>query len=39
MHAFPKGERLIDILAKNGFKLNIYRKFTFGVCSMYLVQK
>jgi len=39
MHAFPNGERLIDILAKNGFKLNIYRKFTFGVCSMYLVQK
>jgi len=39
MHAFPTGERLIDILAKNGFKLNIYRKFTFGVCSMYLVQK
>jgi demethylmenaquinone methyltransferase / 2-methoxy-6-polyprenyl-1,4-benzoquinol methylase len=39
MHAFPNGERLIDIMAKNGFKLNIHRKFTFGVCSMYLVQK
>lgn len=39
MHAFPNGERLIDILKGNGFKLNIYRKFTFGVCSMYLVQK
>jgi len=39
MHAFPNRERLIDILAKNGFKLNIYREFTFGVCSMYLVQK
>ena len=39
MHAFPKGERLIDILAKNGFKLTIYRKITIGVCSMYLVQK
>jgi len=39
MHAFPNGERLIDIMKKNGFKLNIYRKFTFGVCSMYLVQK
>jgi len=39
MHAFPNGERLIDIMEKNGFKLNIYRKFTFGVCSMYLVQK
>ena len=39
MHAFPNGERLIDILVANGFKLNIYRKFTFGVCSMYLVEK
>jgi demethylmenaquinone methyltransferase/2-methoxy-6-polyprenyl-1,4-benzoquinol methylase len=39
MHAFPNGERLINILAGNGFKLNKYRKFTFGVCSMYLVEK
>ena len=39
MHAFPNGERLIEILTANGFKLNIYRKFTFGVCSMYLVEK
>jgi len=39
MHAFPNRQRLIDILIANGFKLNIYRKFTFGVCSMYLVEK
>lgn len=39
MHAFPNGERLIEILATNGFKLNVYQKFSFGVCSMYLVQK
>jgi len=39
MHAFPNGEKLIGILNENGFELNIYRKFTFGVCSMYLVQK
>ncbi len=39
MHAFPNGERLIKILTENGFKLNKYRKFTFGVCSMYLVEK
>jgi len=39
MHAFPNRERLIQILEENGFKLKIYRKFTFGVCSMYLVQK
>lgn len=39
MHAFPNGERLINILSENGFKLNSYRKFSFGVCSMYLVEK
>ncbi len=39
MHAFPNGERLIKILEENNFKLNKYRKFTFGVCSMYLVEK
>lgn len=39
MHAFPNGQKLIDILTKNGFTINKYRKFTFGVCSMYLVQK
>ena len=39
MHAFPNGQRLINILTENGFKLNKYRKFTFGVCSMYLVEK
>jgi len=39
MHAFPNGEKLIEILKSNGFKLKIYKKFTFGVCSMYLVQK
>jgi demethylmenaquinone methyltransferase/2-methoxy-6-polyprenyl-1,4-benzoquinol methylase len=39
MHAFPNGELLIDILGKNSFKLSTYRKFTYGVCSMYLVEK
>ncbi|HLP06449.1 MAG TPA: bifunctional demethylmenaquinone methyltransferase/2-methoxy-6-polyprenyl-1,4-benzoquinol methylase UbiE [Paludibacter sp.] len=39
MHAFPSGERLIHILAENGFCLKKFRKFTFGVCSMYLVEK
>ena len=39
MHAFPSGERLIQILTENNFKLNIFRKFSLGVCSMYLVEK
>ncbi len=39
MHAFPNRQKLIDILKLNGFTLNQYRRFTFGVCSMYLVEK
>ena len=39
MHAFPNGDKLIRILIGNGFILKKYRKFTFGVCSMYLVEK
>lgn len=39
MHAFPNGQRLIGILNENGFKSTIYQRFTFGVCSMYLVEK
>lgn len=39
MHAFPNRQKLIDILKLNGFSLNHYRRFTFGVCSMYLVEK
>jgi len=39
MHVFASGEKLIQILEKNNFKRIKYHKFTFGVCSMYLVQK
>lgn len=39
MHVFASGQKLIQILENNGFKLNKYHKFTFGVCSMYLVEK
>jgi demethylmenaquinone methyltransferase/2-methoxy-6-polyprenyl-1,4-benzoquinol methylase len=39
MHVFASGEKLIKILEDNGFKRIEYHKFTFGVCSMYLVEK
>jgi len=39
MHTFASGEKLISILAENGFKIIKYKNFTFGVCSMYLVEK
>lgn len=39
MHVFASGDKLIAILENNGFKLKKYHKFSFGVCSMYLVEK
>ena len=39
MHAFPNGKNLIAILQQNNFKLIKYRSFTFGVCSMYLIER
>lgn len=39
MHVFASGEQLLKILESNGFKRIKYHKFTFGVCSMYLVEK
>ncbi len=39
MHVFASGEKLLKILEDNGFKRVKYHKFTFGVCSMYLVEK
>lgn len=39
MHIFASGEQLIDILSVNNFKLVKYKKYSFGVCSMYLVKK
>lgn len=37
MHSFASGKQLIEILAANDFDLVNYKKFTLGVCSMYLV--
>ncbi|MDR0811223.1 MAG: ubiquinone/menaquinone biosynthesis methyltransferase [Paludibacter sp.] len=39
MHAFPNGKKLIAIFEKAGFKIEKYKTFTFGVCSMYLLKK
>jgi len=39
MHVFPNGKKLLDILSANGFTTKKHRSFTFGVCSMYLVEK
>ena len=39
MKIFASGKALIEILESHNFKLKKYKKFSFGVCSMYLVQK
>lgn len=39
MHVFPNGKKLLQILENNGFKTIKFRRFTLGVCSMYLVAK
>lgn len=39
MNAFASGEKLIEVLEVCGFEKIIYEKYTFGVCSMYLMRK
>lgn len=39
VQVFPSGKNLIERVSNHGFKLLKYKKFTFGVCSMYLFQK
>ena len=39
MEAFPQGEVMEDILKKNGFQQIEWKRFTFGICTMYLASK
>ena len=39
IEAFPQGKEMKAILEKNGFKNVSYRKFTFGICTMYVGAK
>lgn len=39
MGIFPRGKQLIDILGENNFELIRYKRFTFDVCSAYLLKK
>lgn len=39
MEAFPQGEVMEGILQKAGFSSVYWRRFTFGICTMYLAQK
>lgn len=39
MEAFPQGEVMQGILQKAGFRSVQWRRFTFGICTMYLAEK
>lgn len=39
MEAFPQGEVMDGILRKAGFSSVKWRRFTFGICTMYLAEK
>jgi demethylmenaquinone methyltransferase/2-methoxy-6-polyprenyl-1,4-benzoquinol methylase len=39
MGNFPQGKKLIKIIENEGFKLEKFKKLTFGVCSFYLFIK
>lgn len=39
MEAFPQGEVMEGILHKAGFRSVEWRRFTFGICTMYLAEK
>ena len=39
MEAFPQGEIMQDIIKKAGFKEVVFKRFTFGLSTMYLAKK
>lgn len=39
MAAFPQGEVMQNILKKAGFQAVSFKRFTFGICTMYLATK
>ncbi len=36
---FPQGKEMTGILSRNGFQNATYKKYTFGICTMYLGNK
>ena len=39
IEAFPQGERMVGILLKAGFSEALFRRLTFGICTMYFAIK
>ena len=39
IEAFPQGERMMEILAKAGFRETSFKRLTFGICTVYMATK
>lgn len=39
IEAFPQGEQMVEILKRAGFREAIFRRLTFGICTMYFATK
>lgn len=39
VHAFPQGEVMEGIIRQTGFRKVRWKRFTFGICTMYLAEK
>lgn len=39
IEAFPQGERMVEILHRAGFSEARFKRFTFGICTMYFATK
>ncbi|MBR6286145.1 MAG: class I SAM-dependent methyltransferase, partial [Bacteroidaceae bacterium] len=39
MEAFPQGEVMKQIIEKAGFNRVRFKRFTFGICTMYIAEK
>lgn len=39
IEAFPQGERMVEILRKAGFREALFKRLTFGICTMYFATK
>lgn len=39
IEAFPQGELMVEILKKAGFKEAVFKRLTFGICTMYFATK
>jgi demethylmenaquinone methyltransferase/2-methoxy-6-polyprenyl-1,4-benzoquinol methylase len=39
IEAFPQGEQMVEILKRAGFREALFRRLTFGICTMYFATK